>query len=109
GEADVVVRVSGTESEPGRIVLAWPATCAETVLADTMEDEVRERRSHVRCGGALAGVVIGLDGPARGLEVLVETDLDGTVARQTVRALPADVPLGAATDAATIAVGQARL
>ena len=110
GEADVVVRVSGTESEPGRIAIAWPEGCDERVFVDAVEDEVRERRAHVRCDGGLLDRSLEVRGPARGLEVLVRVALRGRApTRQVARALPARVALGVRTSVASIAISQIRL
>jgi hypothetical protein len=109
-EADVVVRVSGTESEPGRIDVTWPERCDEHVTRDEVIDEVRERRSHVRCTSALEGTTVHVEGPSRGLEVLTLTTLRGRVPmRRAVHALPADVALGDGETTATRVLAQSRL
>lgn len=110
GEADAVVRVSGTESEPGRIALVWPSSCTETSLRDAMHDEVRERRSRVRCAAPLSGTRVRIEGPPRGLEVLVDATLVGRgPSRRVVHALPADVPLGGGEGLADVVAAHARL
>lgn len=110
GHADVLVRVSGTESDPGRIGLRWPEDCAESVLRDAMRDEVRERRSRLTCSAGLAGATLGVEGPARGLEVLVDTRLSGRApSRRAVRALPAEVALGRAGETGEIVSAHVRL
>ncbi len=109
-EAEVVVRVSGTESDPGRIELAWPEGCRERVVRDTTRDEVRERRIIVSCDAALVGRELRVEGPARGLEVLVLAELaDHARTRSVIRSLPADVELGAAESPRALVVAQARL
>jgi hypothetical protein len=109
-EADVVVRVSGTESDPGRIALTWAEGCTERVSRDVMLDEVRERRSRVTCERALAATTVHVEGPARGLEVLFEITLvSGASSRRVVRALPSDVTLGTSESTTALALAQARL
>lgn len=104
GALDVVARVSGTEAEPGRIALRWPATCVETVLRDGMHDEVRERRSLVRCEGPLEGTRLTVDGPPRGLELRVEVRArDAAPDVSLVRALPGEVVIGEGAGRAEIA------
>jgi len=110
GQADVVARVSGTESEPGRIAIEWPNGCDERVLVDAVEDEVRERRTHVRCDGGLLDRSFEVRGPARGLEVLVRIALrDRAPTRQVVRSLPARIAVGARLSTSSIATSQIRL
>ncbi len=106
GELDVLVRISGTEAEPGRIELAWPEGCVETVLRDGLHDEVRERRSRVRCAGSTADVRLALSGPTRGLELRVEARPRGAASRvQLVHALPAEVVLGRSAGGIELASG----
>lgn len=98
GELDVLARVSGTEAEPGRIELAWPEGCVETVLRDAMHDEVRERRSRVRCAASMEGRRLVVSGPTRGLELRVEVRLqDAAPSEQLLATLPAEVVVGRAT------------
>jgi hypothetical protein len=109
-EAIVVVRVSGSESDPGDLRLGWPEGCEETVLRDAMHDEVRERRVRVTCTSPLAGSALRIEGPARGVEVMIETTLPGrATSREVVRALPADVRVGTAQSTLDVARGWAAL
>lgn len=109
-EADVIVRVSGTESDPGRIEVRWPEGCVEHVERDAMQDEVRERRAHVRCETAIAETRLHFEGPARGLEVLLDaTPIDAPSSRHVIRSLPADMELGRAESTTALALAQARL
>lgn len=109
GELDVSIRVSGTESDPGRIEIRWPTGCVERVVRDVMEDEVRERRATVTCvAGATRRVTI--DGPARGLEVLVESQLAGAPeTRVVLRTLPSETVLGAPASTMALVTSEARL
>lgn len=109
-EADVIVRVSGTESDPGHLEMTWPAGCSERVVRDAMLDEVRERRSRVTCDAGLVGAALHVDGPTRGLEVLVEIALrDRPPSRRVIRALPTDVQLGTTESRGALALAQAQL
>ena len=110
GQADVTIRISGSESDPGRIALDWPAGCDERVASDTIDDEVRERRSHVVCTTPLAHRSLGIDGPTRGLEVLVERRLrGGAPTRQVVHTLPASILLDGDTTLGALVASEAQL
>ncbi|MFO0684130.1 MAG: HupE/UreJ family protein [Sandaracinus sp.] len=110
GELDVLARVSGTEAEPGRIELAWPEGCVETVLRDAMHDEVRERRSRVRCAGSIEGRRLFVNGPTRGLELRVEVRLASAApSEQRLATLPAEVVVGRASPRGELVAGAVRL
>ncbi len=92
----VVLRVSGSEADPGDLAATWPEDCVEQDLRETAVDEVRERRSSVVCARSLLGRTITVDGPGRGIELLVNARFTGGVeTRSSSRALPAEVVLGA--------------
>jgi hypothetical protein len=90
----VVLRVSGSETDPGNLAVTWPEGCAERGVYESAVDEVRERRSILACRRTLEGRAITVDGPRRGIELLVDARLDGFAVRISRRAMPAEITLG---------------
>jgi hypothetical protein len=92
---DVVLRVSGSETDPGNLAVRWPEGCTERDVLSTTVDEVRERRSTITCETALTGRTLHVDGPARGIELLVDAHFaNGRHERFASRTLPVDAVLG---------------
>lgn len=93
-EHSVVLRVSGSETDPGNLAVTWPSGCVEEHVHTSTIDEVRERRSTIRCEGSLLGQPLTVEGPRRGIELLVEAQLSGHDVHIASQALPATVVLG---------------
>lgn len=101
----VVLRVSGSETDPGNLVVTWPDDCAEREILSTAVDEVRERRSIVGCERPLAGRTVMVEGPPRGIELLVNAHFaNGRDARFASRTLPASATLGSEPSSQSLAV-----